>query len=649
VLSLEKLGIDFGNRWLFRGVNYQFHDGEMIGLIGRNGTGKSTLLKIIMGEMSASEGFVHKSRGLKIAHFHQELLSFETQKPIMEVAREAYAHLLKMKVEIEQLTAEVEAGSTDSNVWDQLMAKQKAFEAQGGKHIDASVHEMLSGLGFPEHRHYEPYHTFSGGWRMRVLLAKMLLSKPDILLLDEPTNHLDLPSIQWLEGYLKGFRGCCVVVSHDRYFLDRIANKILEISREELTVYSGNYTYYLSEKALRIEQQKREYENQQRYIAEQERFINRFRAKASKARQVQSKIKMLDKLERIKAPEEDHIDLQINFKVRQKPGKEIIGLKNIDKAYGDNVVLSGAEGTVMRGDKIALIGANGTGKSTLLRVVAGTEPFVGGRKLGHNVEDSFFAQHQLEALTPDNTILDELIGVSIDKTETEIRGILGSFMFSGEDVNKRIKVLSGGEKSRVALAKVLVSEANFLLLDEPTNHLDIASIEILVQALNSFEGTFVVVSHDRFFLSKIANTIWYIEEQKVKQYPGTYEEYEYWKAKKAAEAEGIMKEALQKKQKEVSQKEQSKGKVDYKRQKQIKNRIRKLEREEEKLEDALMEKEGEKETLELSMGNPEIAADFEKLSQVQKQIEGIDQEIDALTEQWEEISMEIEELKEEQD
>ncbi len=353
-------------------------------------------------------------------------------------------------------------------------------------------------------------------------------------MLDEPTNHLDLPSIQWVENYLKSYEGAVIVVSHDKQFLDNTVSTIVEVTQSKLITYSGDYSFYIEEKEMRSEIQKNAFENQQAAIKQTERFIERFRSKATKARQVQSRVKSLERMDIIEDVVDENAAVNFKFKFSQKSGRDVITLKDISKSYGDLHILSHATGRIERGDKIALIGANGKGKSTLLRIIANTEKFQGERTEGYNVITSFFAQHQLEALDVENEILQELKQAGSDKSETELRGVLGCFLFSNDDVFKRIKVLSGGEKSRVALAKTLISEANFLLLDEPTNHLDMQSVNILIQALQQYEGTFVTVSHDRHFISGVANKIWYIEDQEIKEYPGTYQEFVDWQNRIAA-------------------------------------------------------------------------------------------------------------------
>ena len=367
-----------------------------------------------------------------------------------------------------------------------LSDRQEEFEHLDGYQIEYKAHEILAGLGFSVVDHERRLNTFSGGWRMRVMLAKILLQEPDILLLDEPTNHLDLPSIEWLENYLQNFSGAMVIVSHDRYFLDRIVNKIVESKNAQLTEYAGNYSFYLEEKVLREEIQRGQFKNQQQKIKEEERLIERFRAKASKAKMVQSRIKALERMDRVDDVGDDSPTVSFNFRFSKQSGKVVNTLTHISKSYPTIDILDKAEALIERGDKIALIGANGRGKSTLLRIVAGVESHEGTRELGHNVTPAFFAQHQLEALNLKSSILEELQRAAPDRSDTELRTLLGCFLFTGDDVFKKIQVLSGGEKSRVALAKTLTADANFLILDEPTNHLDIPSVNILIQALQQY-------------------------------------------------------------------------------------------------------------------------------------------------------------------
>src|SRR6478609_5399320 len=510
--GFNNVTFEFGSRIIVEDATWHIQPGERIGLIGYNGTGKSTLLKLLVGEYLPSEGTVERSRSTSIGYLHQDLLSFDTKDSILDVALGAFEKIQQLEKEIEELGRELEQTSEEKTL---IIYSDKLHELEvlGGYNIHHRTEEVLQGLGFSNDDLNRPYKEFSGGWRMRVLLAKMILQQPDLLLLDEPTNHLDLPSIEWLEKYLQHYKGSVVIVSHDKYFLDRMVTKIVELYQQELHIYSGNYSFYETEKEQRIELQQRAYENQQEYIRQQERFIERFRAKATKAAQAQSAMKRLEKLDRVEQVEIERPNLKINFRVDKQPGKIIATLKHATKKFGDNVIVEDTEAEIDRGDKIALIGANGKGKSTVLRMIAGTEPFNGERIWGHNVEESFYAQHQLEALNINNDVLDEMKEAGSQKTELELRSLLGCFLFSGDDVEKKIKVLSGGEKARVALAKTIAGKANFLLLDEPTNHLDIHSCDLLIGALNKYQGSIILVSHDRYFVSKTANKIWEIVDQ----------------------------------------------------------------------------------------------------------------------------------------
>lgn len=527
MIDITNLSYYLGDRALYDEASLFIGPKDKIGLIGLNGTGKSTLLKMMVGDTQPSAGKISMSKDTTIGFLNQDLLSFQTQDSILSVAMTAFASTMEIQKQIDKVIKEMEENYRDELV-DKLTKLQERFEAQEGYTLQSRAEEILEGIGFKTADLSRPLSEFSGGWRMRVMLAKLLLEKPSLLMLDEPTNHLDLPSIQWIENYLQSYEGAYIIVSHDREFLNRTVNKIVEVSQANLNVYSGNYDFYEEEKALRNELQQNAFENQQKKIKEAERFIERFKAKATKASQAQSKMKMLAKMERIDEVVDENAKVNFRFNFKTKSGRHVKRLEHISKSYGDLKILENSSIGIERGDKIALIGANGKGKSTLLRIIAGTEKHEGKVQTGHNVINSFYAQHQLESLGVQNDLLEELKQAGTGKSELELRGVLGCFLFSNDEVFKKIKVLSGGEKSRVALAKTLISEANFLLLDEPTNHLDMLSVSILVQALQQYEGTFLVVSHDRHFISQVANKIWWIENQEVKEYPGTYEEFSWW-------------------------------------------------------------------------------------------------------------------------
>jgi ATP-binding cassette, subfamily F, member 3 len=530
--GLQDVTFEFGARTIVEEATWHIQPNERIGLIGYNGTGKSTLLKLFVGEYQPSSGTVERSRTTTIGYLHQDLLSFDSNDSILTVALSAFEKVLLLEKEIEALGKELEK-TGDEELVHKYSDKLHEMELLGGYNIHHKTEEILQGLGFANADLQRPYKEFSGGWRMRVLLAKMILQQPDLLLLDEPTNHLDLPSIEWLEKYLQHYQGSVVIVSHDKYFLNRMVTKIVELYQQQLHIYNGNFDFYEKEKAIRIDLQQKAYENQQDYIRQNERLVERFRAKASKAAMAQSILKKLDKLERIEDAAMERPNIRINFRVDKTPGRVLVELKDITKAFSNNMIIEHSGGEIDRGDKIALIGANGKGKSTLLRIIAGVETFGGDRKWGHNVEESFYAQHQLEALNINNTVIEEMKECGSQMSELDLRTLLGCFLFSGDDVEKKIKVLSGGEKARVALAKTMISKANFLMLDEPTNHLDMHSCDLLIDALKKYEGSFILVSHDRYFISKTANKIWEIDNHQIKEFKGNYEEWVAWKIRMA--------------------------------------------------------------------------------------------------------------------
>ena len=630
MISLNNISYEFGGNYLYRDANWHIKPKERIGLVGKNGTGKTTLLRLITGEYELREGSISKMNGLKIGYLHQEMSETATDLPIVEVALQAFAHVLEVEEEMNAIYASMEKEEASPETLERLGHLQEEFERNNGYQIRSQTEEILEGLGFSTTDLVRPLQEFSGGWRMRVILARMLLERPDVLMLDEPTNHLDLPSIEWLENYLQSYQGTVIVVSHDKYFLNRMVTKIVEVANLKLYVWEGNYDFFLQAKEERDALQMRQYENQQQFIKDQEKFINRFRAKASKATAVQSRVKMLEKLDKIDVVESDDARVNLRFRVKKDSGKIVMELNDITKHYGEKRILTDTGGTIVRKDKIALIGANGMGKSTLLRVIANTEKFEGERKEGYNVITSFFAQHQLQALHLENEILQEMTEHGSGLTESELRNILGCFLFAGDDVFKPIKVLSGGEKSRVALAKTLIEQANFMLLDEPTNHLDIQSIEVLVQALQDYEGSFVLVSHDRYFVSQVANKIWWIEDEKINEYPGTYEEFIFWKAQRDAEKQKPKSEVVVKEKKSTNPQ-----KNDQDRKQQQKKR--KLEQKLEKLEKELDSVKSELTDIEAQLTSPEITSDRQKLTDLSLKHQTISDQNKRLESEMEEV------------
>ncbi|HEY0057262.1 MAG TPA: ABC-F family ATP-binding cassette domain-containing protein [Pedobacter sp.] len=635
MIAINNLTFEIGARALYDEANWHIKPGEKIGLIGANGTGKTTLLKIIVGTYSPTSGSISMAKDLKIGYLNQDLLSYQTDKSILHVAMEAFERQNELHTEIESLLHKLETDYSE-DVLHKLSDKQHEFEALDGYNIEFKAHEILAGLGFSEQDQKRNLMEFSGGWRMRVMLAKILLQTPDILLLDEPTNHLDLPSIKWLETYLQAFEGAIVIVSHDRYFLDRVVKKIVESRKGKLIPYSGNYSFYLEEKSLREEIQSGQYKNQQAKIKQEERLIERFRAKASKAKMAQSRIKALEKMERVDDVDDDNPSVNFSFKFSKQSGRHVIRMEHVSKCYPDLQILSDAHAVIEKGDKIALIGANGKGKSTLLRIIANADKaFTGMSETGHNVTTTFFAQHQLESLHLENEILRELQAFAPKHTETELRSILGCFLFTGDDAFKKIKVLSGGEKSRVALAKALTADANFLILDEPTNHLDIQSVNILIQALQQYEGTLIAVSHDRYFLDNVANKIWYIENQQIKAYPGTYAEYEEWQSKRPV--------VIEKPATPVKKEEKPADKNPVNDEK-IKN-LKKLNSNLQHLEEKISDLENDIRDIEAELGDDNLYQEAAKLDAVNKRYKTAKETLHQAQAEWEVLAEQILELE----
>ncbi len=635
MISISDLTYYIGGRAIFDKASLHIKPKDKIGLIGLNGTGKTTLLKIINGELAQDGGEVSMSNSCTIGFLNQDLLSYQSEDSILEVAMQAFSEVIAIQHKIDKVLHEMEKNYTDKLV-EKLNKLQEKFEVMEGYTIQSKAEEILEGIGFKTQDLSRPLKEFSGGWRMRVMLAKLLLEKPSLLMLDEPTNHLDLPSIEWIENYLRTYEGAVVVVSHDQQFLNNTSDSIAEVTGLKINFYSGNYDFYLQEKSLRNEIQQNAFENQQQKIKQTERFIERFRAKSTKARQVQSRVKGLERMDKIDEVIDDNIKVNFKFNFGQKSGRHVTQIENLSKSYGDLEILENATATIERGDKIALIGANGKGKSTLLRIIAGTESHNGKCDEGYNVRQAFYAQHQLEALTIKNEILEELKQSGSNKSELQLRTILGCFLFTGDDVFKKIKVLSGGEKSRVALAKTLLSEANFLLLDEPTNHLDIQSVNILIQALQQYEGSFIIISHNRHFISQVANKIWWLEDKQIKEYPGPYDEYEWWSTQKQKSA--TPKEV-------IKQDIQPKSKKSPPRTNHIDKDLTKLRSEMRKREDEIELLEKEKAELEMELAKPETYGNPDKLLEINQRFEKVSGHLEDLTMAWQETGDQIEKLE----
>ena len=535
MIQIEAIGKSYAGQPILRDLSWRIPDRERIGLVGPNGAGKTTLCRLLAGVEEPDEGRIGRPRETTVGYLPQEAAGNPEGSVLAEVLA-GFADVWQVEREMEDVAARLAAatGAESAALTARYGDLQHRFEALGGYRLETEANTILSGLGFRPPEFSRPLSEFSGGWRMRAMLARLLLQRPSLLLLDEPTNHLDIESLEWLESFLADYEGTVVIVSHDRYFLNRMVTSIAELAPSGLTVYPGDYDEYLVQRQARRELLEAQARNQAKRIAEIERFIERFRYQASKARQVQSRVKMLDRIDRMVVEDEARV-IRFSFPQPPRTGRRVATLKAIHKAYGDNVVYAGVDFEVERGAKIALVGPNGAGKSTLLRMLAGALAFDRGeRTLGAHVAVHYYAQHQLEALTPTLTVFEELERAAPEFGQTRLRTILGTFLFSGDAVEKKISVLSGGEKARVALAKMLVRPAALLCLDEPTNHLDLASREVLESALAAFPGTIVFISHDRYFINRIATGIVEVARGTLVTYLGTYDDYLDAKARATA-------------------------------------------------------------------------------------------------------------------
>ncbi len=672
MIQLNNIAVAFGGQRVLDGLTWTLKPGQRIGLIGPNGAGKSTLLRLVAGQQAPDDGTVAMPGGTSVGYLAQDAQENASDRPVVEEAMTAFDEVLALQAEEHRITRELDAepdhaGAPYEKLLHALERVHAELVAREAHLVRPRTEAVLTGLGFEPDELERPMHTFSGGWRMRVALAKILLREPDFLLLDEPTNHLDIVSIDWLEGYLKGYPGAVVIVSHDRYFLDRMVTAIAELMRGRITEYAGNYTFYLEERAQRRELQRAAYENQQKQIADTERFIERFRYKATKARQVQSRVKMLEKLERIPPPPADEAQIKIRFPAPRRSGREVLKVSAFSKTYDTpegavRVFDRAGPLLVERGDKIALVGKNGAGKSTLARILHGVEPFEGTREVGYHVDVTFFAQHQADTLDPDLTVLESLKEVARGQTETQLRTMLGAFLFTGDDVFKRTGVLSGGEKSRVALARTLLHPANFLLLDEPTNHLDIQSMAVLIEAMKQYAGSFVVVSHDRHFLDQVANTVWHVGGGQVRVYRGTYSEYQWslqhGAAGRLAQPEEAAAEVPAAPSEQPARTGGPKTKAQKRREAEARNqRYRALQDGRadgydgltphqlralyDRTEAVILEKEEHKATLEAALTDPALYADADRARGTTAAYEAVQEELAALYAEWEALAEQL--------
>ncbi len=640
MIQLSSAGKHFGSKTLFQELNWVIGEKERVGLVGGNGTGKSTLLKVLAGMEMLDKGSRSASKETTTGYLPQDGLSL-SGRSVLEECLSVFGHLLDIEKEMEALThkmAELDPSSNEyAKVADRYHRIETEFQRSDGYSLEAQVGAVLNGLGFSRDDARRSVEEFSGGWQMRVGLAKLLLRKPNLLLLDEPTNHLDLEARNWLEEYLNNYPFAYVLVSHDRYFLDVTVDRILEIWNRHTYFYTGNYDRYLEQKAERRAQLEASQKNQQEQIHHLETFINRFRYQATKARQVQSRIKELEKIDKIELPDEERV-IHFSFPQPRPSGRMVAELRNVAKSYGEKSVFENVSFVLNRGDRVALVGVNGAGKSTLIKLLSGAEPVTKGElRLGHNVELDYFAQDQYKVLNPDARLLDDLTSFAPTavSNQTQLRTLLGSFLFSADDVFKRIGVLSGGERNRYALARMLLRPANFLLLDEPTNHLDLQAKDVLLEALRKFTGTIVFVSHDRYFIDKLATRIFEIEGGKLEDYPGNYEDYLWQKQRTGTEAA----DSGAKRRNPEPGASGRPGEQQKRAKKTNPSSIRKMEKDRDELEEQISRSEAEITSLELELGQFKSAEESIRISGL---IETLRARLKETTKRWEELVVKLE-------
>jgi ATP-binding cassette subfamily F protein 3 len=644
MISAVNLLLEFGERALFNEISFRVGPHDRIGLVGSNGTGKSTLLRILVGEMAADKGEIAKAKYVSVGYLPQEGMSAAGRTLYGEV-ESVFAEVIGTQTALDEIHRRMGEIDHESAEFAELLEVygelQHRLESSDAFRIKTGIEKVLVGLGFRESDFARQTDEFSGGWQMRIALAKLLLAQPSLLLLDEPTNHLDLDSLRWLEDYLRSYEGAVIIVSHDRRFLDNMTGKTYELSMGTLTEYAGNFTYYVTEKAVRRAQQIAAQRNQQQQIKQTEQFIERFRYKATKARQVQSRIKQLEKLDLIEIEDEEG-GIHFAFPPAPQSGRVVMELKEIRKSYGGLKVFDGINFDIDRGDRIAFVGVNGAGKSTLARILAGIEPFEAGeRVVGHNVTISYFAQHQAEELNPANDVLQTVEEVATGDIRRRLRTLLGCFLFSGDDVFKKVRVLSGGEKSRLALAKMLLHPSNLIIMDEPTNHLDMRSKGVLQEALAGYEGSFVIVSHDRDFLDPIVTKVVDFRHGGIRTYPGNVSEYidargkEQQVAAPPAQGKSASGSGSERERKRLEAEERQKR---YRRTGPLRERIGTLERQ-------LEEMEKEKAEISRQMADPDIYRDGERVKIVHARYKELEKAIGDGYFRWNALTKELEEMK----
>lgn len=645
MISVEGLTVEFGGFTLFDDISFVVNKKDRIALVGKNGAGKSTMLKIFAGLQQPTRGNVSLPKDITIGYLPQHM-TLNDGNTVMDEAALAFSHIQKMEKEMEAVNKQLtERTDYESESYHNLIERsthlQEQFYMSGGNNFQAEIEKTLMGLGFKRSDFTRPTSEFSGGWRMRIELAKLLLQRPDVLLLDEPTNHLDIESIQWLESFLATRANAVILVSHDRAFLDAVTLRTIEISLGRIYDYKVPYSKYVELRKEYREQQMRAFENQQRQIQKTEEFIERFRYKATKAVQVQSRIKQLDRIERIEVDDEDNSALNLKFPPAPRSGSYPVIAENVEKSYGDHLVFQNVNLTINRGDKVAFVGKNGEGKSTLVKCIMGEIDFKGKLELGHNVKIGYFAQNQAQLLNENLTVFETIDYVAVGDIRTKIRDILGAFMFGGEASDKKVKVLSGGERSRLAMIRLLLEPVNLLILDEPTNHLDMRSKDVLKNALRDFDGTVIVVSHDRDFLNGLVDKVFEFGNQQVKEHlGGIYEFLERKKMESLKELEISVKNESQAEVIKIDADSESDNKLSYEERKELSRQIKRIEKQITEIEKIIEDKEDEIAAIESQLTTPEGASDlslFEKHGSLIK-------ELQKDMERWEQLTTELEKL-----
>ena len=649
MISIEGLTVEFGGFTLLDKITYVINKRDRIALVGKNGAGKSTMLKIIAGLQQPTSGVVNRAKDITIGYLPQQM-QLSDSRTVTEEAALAFSHIQEMQERLDQMNAELaERTDYESDAYQELIDRISQVSEQlalsGSGNYLAEIEKTLLGLGFLRSDFDRPTSEFSGGWRMRIELAKLLLQRPDVLLLDEPTNHLDIESIQWLETFLATRANAVVLVSHDRAFIDNVTNRTIEISLGHIYDYRVNYSKYVQLRAERLEQQQRAYENQQKQIQDTEAFIERFRYKATKSVQVQSRIKQLEKIERIEVDEVDNSRLRLRFPPAPRSGDYPVIAKDLGKSYGDHVVFAHADFTIKRGEKVAFVGKNGEGKSTLVKCIMGEIPYDGELKIGHNVKIGYFAQNQAQLLDESVTVFDTIDRVAVGDIRTKIRDILGAFMFGGEASDKKVKVLSGGEKTRLAMIRLLLEPVNLLILDEPTNHLDMRTKDVLKQALKEFDGTLIVVSHDREFLDGLVSKVYEFGQQRVREHLGGI--YDFLATKKMSslkELEVKVTPAEKPQNQEVKNAPSvTENKVAFEARKEAQRKVKRQERAVADTEQRLAKLETEIAEIEARLATPEGMADIDLCMKHG----ALKKDADALTELWLEQTETLEQMRKE--